>query len=106
MPEKYEEQAVEKEILQFWEKNKIYPKLKKKNKGKKHFYFLEGPPYTSGKVHLGTAWNLALKDSIIRYKRMQGFDVFDRWGYDVHGLPTEHATEKKLGISGKKAIQE
>ncbi|MBS3128980.1 isoleucine--tRNA ligase [Candidatus Woesearchaeota archaeon] len=106
MPEKYEEQAVEKEILQFWEKNKIYPKLKKKNKGKKHFYFLEGPPYTSGKVHLGTALNLALKDSIIRYKRMQGFDVFDRWGYDVHGLPTEHATEKKLGISGKKAIQE
>ena len=106
MSEKYDEQAVEQEILQFWKKQHTYPKLKEKNKSNKSFYFLEGPPYTSGKVHIGHAWNLALKDAIVRYKRMQGLDVFDRWGYDMHGLPTEHATEKKLNISGKKGIQE
>ena len=43
---------------------------------------------------------------VIRYKRMQGFDVWDRAGYDMHGLPIEHATEKELGISGTAAIKE
>jgi len=77
----------------------------KKNEGKKKFYFLDGPPYTSGKVHLGTAWNKSLKDSVLRYKRMQGFDVWDRAGYDMHGMPTEQGTEKKLGIKHKDEFQ-
>ncbi|MBS3176036.1 isoleucine--tRNA ligase [Candidatus Woesearchaeota archaeon] len=106
MPEKYDEKKLEPEILAFWDTNKIYQKAKEKNKGKESYYFLEGPPYTSGRVHIGHAWNLSLKDCFVRYKRMQGFDVFDRWGYDMHGLPTEHATEKKLNLHGKKAIVE
>jgi isoleucyl-tRNA synthetase len=100
----YDFKETESRILQFWEKNKIYQKTKEKNKSGKPFYFLEGPPYTSGKVHIGTAWNKSLKDSLLRYKRMQGFDVWDRSGYDMHGLPTENATEKKLGIKGKEEI--
>ncbi len=78
MPEPYNFNIVEPEILKFWEKSKIHAKANKKNKGKEVFYFLEGPPYTSGKVHLGTAWNKALKDLVLRYKRMNGFDVYDR----------------------------
>ncbi len=103
----YTPATLEPAVLAFWNKHKTYPKLKKKLAGKKHapFYFLDGPPYTSGKVHLGTAWNKSLKDAIIRYKRMQGFNVWDRAGYDMHGLPTEHATEKKLGIRGKAGIE-
>ncbi len=101
----YDFKAVEEEILDFWKKNEIYSKVKAKGKGKKHFYFLDGPPYTSGKIHLGHAWNKSLKDSVLRFKRMQGFDVWDRAGYDMHGLPTEHATEKKLGIKGKEEIE-
>ena len=93
--EKYEPLIHEPEILKFWKDKRIYEKAKESNKGKKKFYFLDGPPYTSGKVHLGTAWNKSLKDSILRYKRMQGFDVLDRAGYDMHGLPTENATEKE-----------
>ena len=100
----YDFKETESRILQFWEKNKIYQKTKEKCKSGKPFYFLEGPPYTSGKVHIGTAWNKSLKDSLLRYKRMQGFDVWDRSGYDMHGLPTENATEKKLGIKGKEQI--
>jgi isoleucyl-tRNA synthetase len=103
--EKYEPLKQEPEILKFWKDRKIYEKVKAKNKGKKKFYFLDGPPYTSGKVHLGTAWNKSLKDSILRYKRSQGFDVLDRAGYDMHGLPTENATEKELGIKGKNEIK-
>ncbi len=100
----YDFKAIEKEILAYWQKNKTYQKAKARNKGKDAFYFLDGPPYTSGKVHLGTAWNKALKDMVIRYKRMQGFDVYDRAGYDMHGLPTEHATQKKLGLKTKDDI--
>ena len=96
---------VENKVLEFWKKKNIYKKLKRKNKGKEKFYFLQGPPYTSGKIHIGQAWNNSLKDLILRYKRMKGFDVWDRAGYDMHGLPTEHATEKKLGIHGREEIE-
>lgn len=94
----------EPKILAFWNANEIYPKVQEKNKGKQKFYFLDGPPYTSGKVHIGTAWNKSMKDLILRYKRMQGFDVTARAGYDMHGLPTENATEKKLGLKSKEEI--
>ncbi len=103
--EAYDPLKQEPEILEFWKEKKIYEKANEKNKGKKKFYFLDGPPYTSGKVHLGTAWNKSLKDSILRYKRMQGFDVLDRAGYDMHGLPTENAAEKELGIKKKDDIK-
>ena len=83
----YDLKKTEQEILEFWKKNKIYEKLKERNKDKTPFYFLQGPPYTSGKLHLGQALNNTLKDSILRYKRMRGFDVWDRAGYDMHGIP-------------------
>lgn len=104
MPEKYEPLKTEPEILKFWQEKNIHEKAKNRNKGKKQFYFLDGPPYTSGKVHLGTAWNKTLKDSILRYKRMKGLDVWDRAGYDMHGMPTEQGVEKKLGIKFKEEI--
>jgi isoleucyl-tRNA synthetase len=95
----------EEAMLAFWQQAAIYEKAKAKNKGKESYYFLDGPPYTSGKVHLGTAWNKSLKDMVLRYKRMQGFDVWDRAGYDMHGLPTENATQKKLKLSTKEDIE-
>ncbi|MFT4304352.1 MAG: isoleucine--tRNA ligase [Candidatus Woesearchaeota archaeon] len=107
MPEKYNFKEVEPSIMEFWDKNNTYQniKLKAKANNAKSFYFLDGPPYTSGKVHLGTAWNKSLKDAVLRYKRMRGFDVWDRAGYDMHGLPTEHATQKKLGLNSTDDIQ-
>ena len=61
----------EKEMLDFWKSHDINNKLKEKNKKNKPFYFLQGPPYTSGKIHLGHAWNNTMKDFIIRYKKMK-----------------------------------
>ena len=101
---RYNPLVLEPAVFNFWKTNTTYEQVKKKNAKGKSFYFLDGPPYTSGKVHIGTAWNKSLKDALLRYKRMQGFNVWDRAGYDMHGLPTEHATEKKLGIKGKEAI--
>lgn len=105
MPESYNPIKIEEEILDFWEKKQIYQKLKQNNKDKEKFYFLDGPPYTSGNIHVGTAWNKSLKDSILRYKRMEGFDVWDRAGYDMHGLPTENRVSKKLGLNDKEEIK-
>ena len=91
-------------ILEYWEKNNIHKKSKEKNRKKKPFYFLDGPPYTSGKVHLGHAWNKSLKDMIMRYKRMKGFNVWDRAGYDMHGMPTELKVQEKLKLESKEEI--
>ncbi len=106
MADAYEPKRIEPEILDFWSNNKIYEKCVDKNKGKRRFYFIDGPPYTSGSIHIGHAWNKSLKDSILRYKRMNGFDVWSQPGFDMHGLPIEVAVEKKLGIKDKKEIVE
>ena len=97
----YDFKQVEKHVFEYWQKNKIYEKAKKRVAKGKDFYFLDGPPYTSGRVHLGTAWNKSLKDCVLRYKRMRGFNVWDRAGYDMHGMPIERAVEKKFKLKSK-----
>ncbi|WP_456472691.1 isoleucine--tRNA ligase [Methanocaldococcus sp.] len=96
---------LDKEIKKFWENKRIYEKVKEKNKGKKEFYFVDGPPYCSGSIHLGTAWNKIIKDTYLRFKRMQGFDVLDKAGWDMHGLPIEVKVEQEFGIKSKKEIE-
>jgi isoleucyl-tRNA synthetase len=94
----------EKEIQQWWEEAGIYQKVKSK-KGKS-WYFLDGPPYASGSIHLGTAWNKIIKDAILRYKTMRGYNVRRQPGWDCHGLPIEVKVEELLGIKSKKEIEE
>lgn len=101
----YNFQEIESEILRYWEDHKTYKKLKVRYKNKPAYYFLHGPPYTSGRIHIGHAWNNSLKDIIVRYKRMTGLNVWDRFGYDMHGLPTENAVQKELKLPDKKAIE-
>ncbi|PIN76916.1 isoleucine--tRNA ligase [Candidatus Woesearchaeota archaeon CG10_big_fil_rev_8_21_14_0_10_36_11] len=103
--EQYIHAELEPKILEYWNDHKTVEKLKKKNKSGKPFTFLQGPPYTSGKVHLGTAWNTSLKDMALRYKRSRGFDVWDRNGYDVHGLPTAHKVMAKHKLKTKDDIE-
>lgn len=103
---KFEHQKIDQEMKDFWNKNQIYKKAKEKNKDKQKFYFLDGPPYTSGKVHIGTAWNKVLKDSVLRYKRMNNYDVWDRAGYDMHGLPIENKVIDQLNLNTKEQIKE
>jgi len=95
---------IEEEALKFWKENKIYEKSVKKNSKGKKFYFLQGPPYTSGRLHIGHAWNNNMKDMAMRFFRLKGFNVWDRAGYDMHGLPTENKVQKELNLADKKAI--
>ncbi|MBS3052499.1 MAG: isoleucine--tRNA ligase [Candidatus Aenigmarchaeota archaeon] len=96
---------IEKKIMKFWKDNKIPLKAKNLRKGKKKWYFLDGPPYATGYIHIGTAWNKILKDTYIRLMRMRGHDVWDRPGYDTHGLPIENKVEQKLGFKSKSDIE-
>ena len=95
----------EKDVLAFWEKEHIYQKVKKKCAHGKPFYLMDGPPYATGHIHMGTALNKVLKDVAIRSQRMQGRDVFDRPGYDTHGLPIELQVEKEIGSRSKQDIE-
>ena len=99
----YQFKEVEKFVKDFWKENRIYQKAKEK--GDRKFFFVDGPPYTTGRIHLGTAWNKVIKDSILRFKRMQGFRVTDTPGWDMHGLPIEVKVEQELGIKEKKDIE-
>ena len=95
----------EKEILEFWNKNKIYEKSRKQNTKGKKFYMMDGPPYATGHIHIGTALNKISKDIAMRARRLQGYDVFDRPGYDTHGVPIEFKIEKEIGSQSKQDIE-
>ena len=103
IPSRYSPKDIEAEIFRFWEEHEIYKKVKAK--GGKKFYFVDGPPYTTGRIHLGTAWNKVLKDTILRYKRMTGYDPTDTPGWDMHGLPIEVKVEQELGFKTKRDIE-
>ncbi len=102
----YDQKRNESEMKEWWESGRIYEKVKSMNSNKKTWFFLDGPPYASGSIHLGTAWNKIIKDTIIRFKSMQGFNVRRQPGWDCHGLPIEVKVEEKLGIKTKKDIEQ
>jgi len=81
-------------ILEKWEKNKIFKKLRKNSKGKEKFVLHDGPPYANGHIHMGTALNKILKDIIIRFHQMNGKDSIYVPGWDCHGLPIEWKIEE------------
>lgn len=89
----------EPELLEYWEKNKIYQKKIEQKKGAPKFVLHDGPPYANGNIHIGTALNKVLKDIIIKYKSLQGFDAPYVPGWDTHGMPIEHAAIKILGLN-------
>ncbi len=103
-PKKYEHVTLEKNIMAYWAKTDAYKKTKEHRANGKDFYFNDGPPYTSGSIHLGTAWNKILKDTVIRYLRMNNHNVRDQAGFDMHGLPIEVRVEKEHQFKQKQDI--
>lgn len=95
---------VEKRIINFWQTFNIFGKTLQKNKNKKRFVWVEGPPYANAPPHMGHFLTRIYKDSIMRFFSMIGFYVPRRAGWDTHGLPIEIVTEKSLDIKNKKEI--
>ena len=90
----------EPKMLARWEQEHIYDQIRAARKGRPTYVLHDGPPYTSGPIHLGTALNKCLKDFIVKSKTMAGFDAPYVPGWDCHGLPIEIKVDKELG--GKK----
>src|SRR6202521_1964348 len=90
----------EPKALARWEQMGIYERIRQAREGARLYVLHDGPPYTSGPVHLGTALNKCLKDFVVKSKTMAGFDAPYVPGWDCHGLPIEIKVDQMLG--GKK----
>ena len=88
-----------------WEKEDLLHKCVTTREGQPSFIFYEGPPTANGRPGIHHVIARTLKDSVCRYKTMQGFKVKRKAGWDTHGLPVEIEVEKQLKMSGKKDIE-
>jgi len=92
-------------VLKFWKSNQIFEKTLNKNNRNKVFSFYEGPPTVNGKPGLHHLMARTIKDTVCRYKTLQGYYVRRQAGWDTHGLPVEIAMEKQLGLKEKREIE-
>ncbi len=88
-------------LIEEWDKENIFKKLRDKSKGREKFVLHDGPPYANGHIHMGTALNKILKDVIVRTQQMAGKDSIYVPGWDCHGLPIEWKIEEEYRKKGK-----
>lgn len=85
-------------LLKEWEDLGVYGLIRKASSNNKKYILHDGPPYANGDIHIGHALNKILKDIIVKFKTMNGFDSPYVPGWDCHGLPIEHQLLKELKI--------
>ncbi len=91
----------EPDMLKRWEEADVYNELLKKNEGKPLFSLHDGPPFSNGSIHMGTAMNKAIKDIITRSYAMRGYYTPYIPGWDNHGMPIESAIIKQNKLNRK-----
>ncbi len=92
---------LEPKLLQRWDEMKLFKQLRKAAKGRAKFTLHDGPPYANGNIHIGTALNKILKDTVVRSQTMLGKDSNYVPGWDCHGLPIEWKIEEQYRARGK-----
>ena len=95
----------EPEMQKRWEEDNIYEKMLERNQGKPAYILHDGPPFSNGNIHMGTAMNKVLKDFINKYKSMSGYCVSYRPGWDNHGMPIESAIIKQSKLDRKRRME-
>ena len=95
--------AREPQRLARWEADQIYAQIRAARAGKPKFVLHDGPPFANGDVHVGTALNKVLKDIIVKYKSLRGFDAPYIPGWDCHGLPIEFKVTQDMRKAGDTA---
>src|SRR5712692_6196195 len=88
---------LEPKLLARWEETRLYERLRADRAGRPMYVLHDGPPYANGNIHLGHAFNKLLKDFIVKYKTMEGYDSPYVPGWDCHGLPIEIKVDSQLG---------
>lgn len=89
--------TLEPKLLEQWEKQDLYGRIREARRGQQQYVLHDGPPYANGNIHLGTAFNKILKDFIVKSKTMAGYDAPYVPGWDCHGLPIEFKVDAELG---------
>ena len=84
--------------LEQWFADDVYAQIRRARQGREKYVLHDGPPYANGQIHLGHVVNKVLKDMIVKYKTLDGYDAPYVPGWDCHGLPIEQKVE---GIVGK-----
>ena len=107
LPDKPDHNALELEILELWEREGTFEKLRELNADGPRFSFVDGP-VTANRMALGvhTAWGRTLKDVFQRYKALRGFHQRYQNGFDCQGLWIEVGVERELGLNSKREIEE
>ena len=94
------------DILDYWNQKNVFRTIIEMRKSGKDYIFLEGPPTANGIPHVGHALTRTIKDTVLRYKTMMGYNIKRRdAGWDCHGLPVELEAEKKFGFTTKAEIE-
>jgi len=89
-------------MLETWDREDLYGKIRSVSKGRPGYVLTDGPPYANGAIHLGHAVNKILKDIIVKSRTLDGYDAPYVPGWDCHGLPIEMQVEKTHGRVGQK----
>jgi isoleucyl-tRNA synthetase len=105
-PDKPDHDALELEILELWEREGTFEKLRELNRGGPRFSFVDGPVTANKALAVHTAWGRTLKDVFQRYKALQGFEQRYQNGFDCQGLWIEVGVERELGLNSKREIEE
>ncbi len=98
--------ALEQAELARWAAHRVFERSVEQREGAPKWVFYEGPPTANGMPGLHHVWARVYKDLFCRFHAMRGSYVARRGGWDTHGLPVEVEVEKKLGITGKKQIED
>ena len=91
----------EPQLRKEWAKKNIYTKIRQARSGASLYTLHDGPPYANGDIHMGHVINKVLKDFVVKYKTMTGFDAPYIPGWDCHGLPIEAKVFTELGEKAK-----
>jgi isoleucyl-tRNA synthetase len=106
LPDKPDHNALELELLEAWEHEQTFEKLREKNRGGPRFSFIDGPITANNPMGVHHAWGRTLKDVFQRYKALRGFEQRYQNGFDCQGLWVEVEVERSLGLNSKREIEE
>jgi len=98
--------AIEREVLESWERERTFERLREQNRGNDRWSFIDGPITANNPMGVHHAWGRALKDVFQRYKALRGFDQRYQNGFDCQGLWVEVEVEKELGLNSKREIED
>jgi isoleucyl-tRNA synthetase len=106
LPDKPDHPALELDVLERWERERTFERLREQNRGNARWSFFDGPVTANKTLGVHTAWGRALKDVFQRYKALRGFDQRYQNGWDCQGLWIEVGVERELGLNSKREIEE